>query len=263
MKRLPLFFLALVVLLSACATKSAVRSAIQKDPALVMDVLRENRLLLLDIVQQALADQDRLAQEQQWRQELAHPFKPVIQGDRPIQGEVIAPVTVVEYSDFFCPYCGQGSQTLHALLERHPDEIKAVFKHFPLHDGSAYLASLFEAVAKQNPAAAWKFQGELFAAQKAVQQEGPDGPTLTGILAGLGVDLAKVKTDAASTAVQERIAADTEEAREFGFRGTPMYLVGGVAVRGAAPLAEFERVLELVRKGAEGAADCKDCGSVN
>jgi protein-disulfide isomerase len=253
--------LILVVLLPACASKTAVRRTIQEDPSLVMDVLRENKLLLLDIVQQALADQDQLAREEQWRSELKNPFKPVIEGDRPVLGNVIAPITVVEYSDFFCPYCDRGSRTVNALLKRHPDEIKIVFKHFPLHEGADYLAALFEAVAMQNEAAAWKYKDEVFAAQKAVQQEGPEGKTLAAILNGLGIDVAQARADAKSAAVKSRIEADMEEAREFGFRGTPMYVVGGVAVRGAAPLSEFEQVLALVRKAADGASDCKDCGA--
>lgn len=261
MKRLLIALCAIAVLLPACAGKDAVRRAVREDPSLVMDVLRENRLMLLDIMQQALADQEMLARTQQWRAELANPYKPVIEGNRPVLGNVIAPVTVVEYSDFFCPYCDRGSRTLHGLLERHPDEIKVVFKHFPLHEGAEYLAALFEAVAMQNQTAAWNYKQQLFAAQKAVQQEGPEGPTLTAILEGLGVDVSKAKLDARSDIIQARIQADSEEARMFGFRGTPTYLVGGVAVRGAVPLAEFEQVLDLVLKSAAGDVSCEECGT--
>lgn len=260
MKRPLLFLLALVLLLSACTSREAVRRAVKEDPSLVLDVLRENKLLVLDIVQQALADQDRLAQEQQWRAELAHPFQPVIDGNRLVRGEAGAPISVVEYSDFFCPYCDRGSRTVKELMQRHPEEIKLIFKHYPLHAGAERLAGLFEAAALQRPDAAWKFKDEVFAAQRAIQQEGPQGKTLAAILDGLGIDVARAWKDAGSPEILKRIEADAAEARSFGFRGTPMFVVGGVAVRGAAPLDEFEKVLELVRQDRDGATDCKACG---
>lgn len=247
------------VMLAGCAGKDSVRRAVREDPSLVMDVLRENRFELLEIMQQALDDQEQLARQQQWLVELDHPYKPVIQGNRPVLGSVIAPVTVVEYSDFFCPYCDRGSRTVHTLLERHPDQIRVVFKHFPLHEGADFLAALFEAVAMQNQEAAWKYKQQVFAESRAVRQEGIDGPTLRTILNELGIDVKKALQDAASDEIRARIAADVQEARSFGFRGTPTYLLDGVAVRGAASLEEFEQVLQLVLKKREGAAECTDC----
>lgn len=261
MRRVVVFILLLSTILAGCAGKEAVRRAVRENPEIVMDVLREHRLELLQIMQEAVTDKEAMARRQQWLLELAEPFKPVIEGDRPIRGSVIAPVTVVEYSDFFCPYCDRGSRTLHELQDLHPEVIKVVFKHFPLHEGSQLLAGLFEGVALQNEDAAWEFKRRVFAARATIQEEGPSGPTLRDILEDLGVDIKQAYAAARSASVQERIAADVQEARTFGFRGTPTYLIGGVAIRGAAPLQEFEEVLDLVLKDRDGAATCIECGS--
>lgn len=246
-------------LLSACTSKDALRRVVREDPSIVMDVLRENRMLLLETVQSALAEQDALTRLQDYEKQLESPLKPVLQGDRPMLGNPLSTITVVEYSDLLCPYCGRGSATVLELLKRHPDKLRVFFKHFPLHQDSEKLAAIFEAVARQDQQAAWKYKELVFAVQKAVLAEGADGPAVCSILGGLGLDADKILATASDASILERVRSDAEEARSFGFGGTPTYLINGVAIRGAVPFAELEDVLGLVQRHGQGVGECTDC----
>ena len=86
--------------------------------------------------------------------------------DRPFRGAADAPVTIVAYSDFTCPYCQQAAGTMEKVLKENQGKIKYVFKHFPLETtGVARLAAEYHvAAARQDPELAWKFYDLLFAA---------------------------------------------------------------------------------------------------
>jgi protein-disulfide isomerase len=236
---------------TACGPKAApkpgveeLRAVLAEHPELVLEVLDKNRGPLLEIMERGVADRRQQGEELRLRAELANPFKPEIDPRRPVLGKPTAPVTVVEYTDFLCPYCGEGDQTVLALQKKHAERIRVVLKHIPLHDGSQGLALLFEAVAGLNPDKAWKFKDLLFADQKRLA-EAP-GKVADEILRALGLDVKRVRKAAADPALLERVESDRREAKTFGLRGTPMFLINGVGVRGAYPLEYFERVLSLV-----------------
>lgn len=114
------------------------------------------------------------------------------------------------------------------------------FKHLPLpfHPHAMPAAQWLEAVAIQSPEKAWKFHDILFKNQDRL------GADFFRTTAGdLGVDVVKCEKDAQSQAVKDRIAADMDEARNFGFEGTPGFLLNGVPVIGAKPPAHFEDVI--------------------
>ena len=94
--------------------------------------------------------------------------------DRPFRGAADAPVTIVAYSDFTCPYCQQAAGTMEKVLKENQGKIKYVFKHFPLETtGVASLAAEYHvAAARQDPELAWKFYDLLFARRADVLKDG-------------------------------------------------------------------------------------------
>jgi protein-disulfide isomerase len=246
--------------LSACAqtaSRDQVAQTLRDNPQLVFDALKGDKAQLMDILDQAVSEREEADRKDSLARSLASPLTPELAGNRIYLGAVGAPVTIVEYSDFLCGYCGQGQAAMHELLRRHPGQVRVFFKHYPVRPGSLEPAVVFEALARQNPEAAWRFADLAFGNQQALADG--SGKGLAAILATLEgaykVDAARLKKDMQSPELRARIEADVAEAKRFGVDGTPTFLVNGVVVRGAASVEEFEELLRLVGpKGAPGTA---------
>ncbi len=233
-------------------TKQAVEAAIKANPELVLQVLRENSETVLDIVQQGSEVKREKAMRAQMEAQLANPLQPVIEEGRIVRGNPDAPITIVEYSDFECPYCARATQTVEELMRRNPDKIRLVFKHTPLakHKNGMIAARYFEAAALQDSAKAWMFHDVIFANRRDLTAEGESW--IRKVVKDLGLNVKQLAMDVNSDAIAARIKADMEEGERFGFQGTPYFTINGVVLAGAQPLKAFEEVVGLVQ-----AADAK------
>jgi protein-disulfide isomerase len=252
LKQLSLVGAALAMVLAAgCTSKQQIEKVIQDNPDIVFQAIKKNPKKFVDIVNEAVktaqesAREDEAKQEQvRMDEEMKHPKVPVIEEGRVIFGNKGAPITIVEYSDFQCPYCGRGFQTVKEIEKTYGDKVRIVFKHLPLefHPMAMPAAKYFEAIAMQDPAKAEKFHDEVFSNQKEL---GADGDKyLQSVTKKVGANLAKVKKDMNSESVQKRIATDMEEAKKFEFSGTPGFLINGVSLRGAYPAPEFKKIID-------------------
>lgn len=260
--RRAVMILACLLSLTACAqtaSRDQVAQALRDNPQLVFDALKRDKSQLMDILDQAVAEREDAERKDGLLRSLADPLKPELTPGRIFLGAADAPVTIVEYSDFLCGYCGQGQATMHELLRRNPGKVRVFFKHFPARPGSLEPAVVFEALALQSAEAAWKFADLAFANQQTLADG--SGRGIAAILASLDptlkVNAARLKKDMESPALRKRIEADVEEARRFGVEGTPTFLVNGVPVRGAAPVEEFEDLLRLLEQKAAGGVVAK------
>src|SRR5690606_15625985 len=97
--------------------------------------------------QSAAKNQERQEQEQ-LSAAIKKPLKPEIRTDEAVSGPSTAPITLVVYSDFECPYCSRGSETVSALLQKYAGKIRFVYKHLPLdfHPHARMAAQYFEAI---------------------------------------------------------------------------------------------------------------------
>jgi len=240
-----------LLLLGACApavTRDQVAQVLRDNPQLVFDALKRDKPQLVDVLDAAVQEREAQERKDSLVQGLANPLKPELAAGRPFLGAADAPVTIVEYSDFLCGYCAQGASTMQELLRRHPGQIRLFYKHFPVRPGSLEPAVMFEALAMQDQAVAWKFGELAFANQQALADGSGKGlaALLASAAAGAKIDQVRLKKDMESPAVRTRIEADVAEAKRFGVEGTPTFVVNGVLVRGALPIGEFEELLVLV-----------------
>ncbi|MFN8369085.1 MAG: thioredoxin domain-containing protein [Bacteriovoracaceae bacterium] len=176
-----------------------------------------------------------------------NPLVAEVRSDESIRGTKGAPIVLVEYSDFECPFCGRGYNTVMELLKKYDGKIQFMYKHLPLsfHQQAKISAQYYEAVRLQNPEMAWKFHDELYKDQGKLRN---GEAYLKSIVKGLkGIDFKKVEKDINSKAVLDRIEADEKEAAKFGFQGTPGFLLNGVAVRGAYPVEYFDGIVEELK----------------
>jgi protein-disulfide isomerase len=179
-----------------------------------------------------------------------------IEGD-PVRGNPDAPVTIVEYSDFQCPYCERGYQTMEEVLEKYPEDVKFVFQHFPLtqiHPWAMPAAIATECAANQSDEAFWVLHDAYFQNQKALTPANVAEKSKE-FLAETGIDLAQWETcvtDADSEAHQAAraaVEADLAKGQELGVTGTPGFFVNGEFLNGAQPLSAFEPLIQAAKSG--------------
>jgi protein-disulfide isomerase len=168
---------------------------------------------------------------------------PVIDGRRIVRGRVDAPITLIEYTDFQCPYCGFGAKTVEEVLARYEGQVRLVVKHAPLqfHPMARPAAQYFEALSLQSAARAWAYYDRLFANLSAL---GGGEPYLRRLAGDLGADMQQLDQDLAGPVVRERLADDLREVQRYQFDGVPAFIVNGHVIEGAQPVEVFVDVVE-------------------
>jgi len=160
-------------------------------------------------------------------------------GDAPVRGESGAKVTIVEWSDFQCPFCNRVEPTLQQLEREYGDSIRVVFKHLPLpiHPDAKAAHAAAEAAHRQGKF--WAMHDRIFANQRDLRPE-----TLEGYAKEIGLDLARYRKDVASNEVKQRIDADLAQAQKLGVTGTPSFFINGRNLSGAQPVESFKRMID-------------------
>jgi protein-disulfide isomerase len=165
--------------------------------------------------------------------------------DDPVRGNPRAPVTVVLFSDFQCPFCSRIEPTLTQVEKTYGDKVKVVWKHqpLPMHPNAIPAAIAAEAAREQGKF--WEMHDKLFAAQQDLSPA-----TYERYASELGLDLARFKAAVAASHGQDRIAADQALAGKVGVSGTPTLFVNGERVVGAVPFEQIKTVIDrqLARK---------------
>jgi protein-disulfide isomerase len=253
LKKLSLLGLSVVAMaLTNCAPSAKqIKEAVEKDPSIVFVAIEKAPDQFIEVVNKAAQEAQRKAQDKSIAEEskkrdeeFASPLKPEVDEARVIFGKKDAKVTIIEYSDFECPYCSKGYQTIKQVLAEYPNDVRVVFKHLPLdfHPQAMPSAKYFEAVARQNPEKAHQFHDAIFENQGELRAKGED--FLKNTAKKLGVDMAKLSKDLKDESLMKRITADMEEAKKFNFSGTPGFLINGVSLRGAYPYPEFKTIID-------------------
>lgn len=174
-------------------------------------------------------------------------FEAAVSSDYPTRGGgPDAPVTLIEYTDFQCPFCGRVQPTLNQIMERYGDSVRHVFKQLPLPMHAQARLGAEAALCADAQGQFWEMHDWLFANKNQINRDAMVEQVKT-----MGMDSDKFASCLDANTFSERIDADMSEARSFGITGTPGFLINGIAVRGAQPLEEFERIIdsELQRKG--------------
>lgn len=159
----------------------------------------------------------------------------------PTLGSEDAPVTIVEYSEFQCPFCRRSQKTIQELKEKYGDKLRWAFLNFPLsrHDQAKPAAAACLAAGRQGRF--WEYHDLLFEHQKDLRKEG----IFEEIAQELELDMEQFNRDRESDEIEEQIKRDLLQSRKVGVRGTPTFFVNGYRLRGAQPTVYFERIIDL------------------
>ncbi len=140
----------------------------------------------------------------------------------PFLGNPDAPVTIVLFSDFQCPYCAKMEPLIGRVLETYPDTVKIVFKHFPLRNHQYASLAALAAIAAQQQGKFWEFHDRIFAAQKELNQQ-----KILDIAKSLGLDIRKFTSDIGKSSVKDQLTKDIRDGKSAGVRGTPTLFING------------------------------------
>jgi protein-disulfide isomerase len=143
-------------------------------------------------------------------------------GDSAIRGNKDAPVTIVEFSDFQCPYCAMLQPTLKEVLKAYPNEVKLVYKHYPLsfHRQARNAAKASEAAREQGKF--WEMHDIIFENYNKLSEE-----SFKEFAMEIGLDVDKFMADFKSNKYDLRIQQDINLARRIGITGTPTLFING------------------------------------
>lgn len=163
----------------------------------------------------------------------------------PSRGPEGAKITIVEFSDFECPYCGKAEESVTQVMEKYAGKVRIVFRHFPLsfHPNAPKAAEA--SMCANDQGKFWEMHKVLFANRTALTVE-----DLKKHAATVGLDQAKFNECLDGNKMKALVEGDTKAGGEAGVSGTPAFFINGKLLSGAQPFSEFEKVIEAeLKKG--------------
>jgi protein-disulfide isomerase len=157
-----------------------------------------------------------------------------------LRGDPDAPVTIVEFSDFECPYCVRSQSVLQNLLTKYKGRVRLAYRDYPLsvvHGNAQPAAEASRCAAEQGKF--WEYHDLLFADRGKLDVAG-----LAGSARKLNLDMESFESCVKSHKYQAEVESDLEAGKQAGVEGTPGFFVNGVFLAGAQPASEFEKIIE-------------------
>lgn len=167
------------------------------------------------------------------------PPRMAVEAKGPFKGPESAPVTIVEFSDFECPYCSRGEEVIAEVLRAYPGKIKLHYRDFPLpmHPNAPKAAEAAHCAGDQGKY--WEMHAKLFANQRAL-----DVASLKGYAKSLGLDQGKFDKCLDGGEKAKLVEEGKRAGAELGVNGTPAFFINGVMINGAQPFDAFKEVID-------------------
>ncbi len=164
--------------------------------------------------------------------------------DDPALGPEDAPVVIIEFSDFSCPYCQRfHQQTFRPLLQAYPDQIRFVYRDFPILGPESFVAAQAAECAEEQ-GAFWEFHDALFSGRYPLGRQ-----AYRAYAEELGLDAEALLSCVDEGRYAAEVQADAQAAASLGVRGTPTFFINGIPLVGAQPLERFQEIIDGELKG--------------
>ena len=173
---------------------------------------------------------------------LDDPIKIATDGD-PVRGPASAKVTIVEFSDFQCPYCAKATVEVTQILNKYPKDVRFLFKQFPLDIHSQAAVAAEASLAAQAQGKFWEMHDKLYANFRSISR--------VRILAWareVGLDVTRFKTDLDSHKYLARVTAEEKQGEDAGVVGTPTFYINGKKLNSSFEFAIIEPVIQAEMK---------------
>jgi protein-disulfide isomerase len=237
-----------------CTSKDSLKKTLKENPDILAEAIEANPDVIVESLNKAFkgaqAAQAKKREEQEKKaleESFEKPLTAQIRSDELFRGNKNGAITIIEYSDFECPFCARGYNTVMSLLKKYKGNVRFVYKHLPLsfHPQAMIASQYYEAIRMQSEKKAIKFHDEIYENQRKLQG---GEKFLKSLAKKVGANMAKLAKDVNSDKVKNRIKEDMDEAAKYGFQGTPGFLVNGVPVKGAYPESHFDNIINELKK---------------
>ena len=162
----------------------------------------------------------------------------------PVLGPPNARITLVEFSDFQCPYCTKAVGQLKAVMRVFPSDVKLIFKEFPLDSHSQAAGAALAAIAAHHQGKFWPMHDAMFENHNDLSRK-----SLLAIAGGVGLDMKRFITDLDAPDTKRTVAHDMADGEKAGVEGTPTVFINGRRYNGSLALDAIKPVLEGMLKG--------------
>jgi protein-disulfide isomerase len=157
----------------------------------------------------------------------------------PVMGPPNARVTLVEFSDFQCPYCSKAVLKIEGILKAFPKDVKLVFKQYPLDSHPQAQISAQAAIAAHQQGKFWQLHDLMFANRTGLSRK-----AILSWASGLGLDMKRFEADLDSDAVKKAVARDIADGDKAGVEGTPTVYINGQRYNGELAIEASRKVIE-------------------
>ena len=169
----------------------------------------------------------------------------VVEAKGPARGPEGAKITIVEFSDFECPFCSKAEESVSQVMEKYAGKVRLVFRHYPLTFHPHAPKAAEAAACANDQGKFWEMHKQLFANQKGLSIE-----ELKAHAVAVGLDKAKFDECLDTGKNKALVEADTKAGSDVGVNGTPAFFINGKLISGAQPVSEFEKIIDAeLKKG--------------
>jgi protein-disulfide isomerase len=166
-------------------------------------------------------------------------YRLAVKADGPSRGPAKAPVTIVEFSDFQCPYCIKAEETVKQVLEAYPDKIRLVYRDFPLPMHPLAPKAAQASQCAQDQAKYWEMHDKMFASGGKLEV-----PDLKQYARDVGLDGDRFDKCLDSNEKEPVVKGHHEYGETLGVSGTPAFFINGRFLNGAVPIEEFKKIID-------------------
>jgi protein-disulfide isomerase len=202
--------------------------------------------VIVKAIQQGKSESEALAaakaspfgQERQEAPVLENPVAIPTAGS-PVTGPNDARVTLVEFSDFQCPYCALATPQLEAILKAYPTQVRLIFKQYPLDTHPQAPMAAAASLAAYRQGKFWQMHDALFANHDKLSRE-----TILASAKELGIDMKRFEADLNSTEIHETVTRDMQDGDNLGVQGTPTLFIDGQRYNGPIEAQALKPLLD-------------------
>jgi len=198
--------------------------------------------IIIDSMKQGkTADQAlEAAMKSKWGPEkiLNDPVKIPVAG-APVTGPADAAITIVEFSDFQCPYCAAAVPQLRAILKAYPTQVKLIFKQFPLEEHAQADLAATAAVAAQKQGKFWPMHDALYAHVDDLSRK-----SILKLAGDIGLNVDKLEADMDTTDVRQTVQRDVQDGNDAAVEGTPTIFIDGQRYNGPITFEALKPILD-------------------
>lgn len=248
MKKVIKFIIPIIVASLVWSTNASALNKAETN-ALIEKYIKENPNVILESLRTYQKEQKDAAATKALKDSFANPVA-IDVGDSPQLGSKNAPITIVEFSDFQCPYCGKSLPIIKEIYARNKSKVRLVFKHFPLtFHKKAFIAAKASYAAKRQ-GKFWEYHDKLLLSQQ--EWVGGDEEASIKIFKeyakDLKLNLRKFNKDLTNPAFDKIITDDLKLGSTIKVGGTPTFFINGVKTYGALNVAQFQAIIDEVEK---------------